>query len=64
VLATEKFFVDTLAHELVHALADLRDLQDPSLSSRLLYGYGASRTGHILSKDEIRKIRASPYLSP
>jgi RHS repeat-associated protein len=63
-LATETSFVDTLAHELVHALADLRDLTDDSLSNRLLYGYGATRTGHILTKDEIRKLRASPYLTP
>ena len=37
---------------------------DDSLSNRLLYGYGATRTGHILTKDEIRKLRASPYLTP
>ena len=33
-------------------------LTNDSLSNRLLYGYGATRTGHILTKD------ASPYLTP
>ncbi len=63
VLSTAVWYDDTLAHELGHAIADLDDLTTDNFRSRLMYGYG-NRTGHVVLPAEIKRLRASPYLSP